>query len=819
MPASRPTVPDPEADSVGLPAQVLCAWCGLPAVGSWFPVRRKPLPESIRQYSAGAPVRVAPQQQPVYCCYGCRVAHEITQETGDAGAIRWTILRLGLSVFFTMNLMAFTMTMWSLDVYDVDPDPFQLKLFEVFRWLSLLLAFPVLLLLGVPLLQNALESLSRRVYSTDLLIVTGVAAAYVTSVATVLQGGTSVYFEVGAMVLVAVTLGRWFEATGKQKATEALDTMAALLPESALRVDAGVECRVDSRSIVAGDQLRIGAGECFPTDAVLVSGRTTVDEQVFTGESTPIEREPGDPLLAGTVNLDGDVLVRATAGFRCGSFGRLLQLLQEARIARGHYQRLADRISAWFLPVVTVISGLTFFWYLPTGISGAVQNSLSVLLIACPCALGLATPLAIWTALSAAFRRQILFRSGEAIERLAAANVICLDKTGTLTTGAPQVVRTVWLCEAGVIERVRELLTELTGASRHPYSRAIFDQIVFESDRSGHGRPESVFRTWRRQCSAVRTIAGRGIEADLNDGRVARIGSPEFVRGVFTTETGLSATNTGISPEEGCLQPGDDCERLSELSAEADRLGAAFVVMSIHGAPQVAWLLTETLRAETVPALDELQRLGFSVTVLTGDREARAEHLRDELQRLSSAGIRLLVRSGLKPSDKVAAIQAIQRDGGRVIMVGDGINDAPALACSDVGVALGCGADVSRDSAQLCLLGNDLGRLPWAIQLARRTRHVIRRNLFWAFGYNAAGVGLAAAGLLNPAAAAGLMIVSSLLVITNSLKLITFRAEIGPETRASGDAEPPAVARITAASPRHSHLLAPAAGAPGESDG
>ena len=346
-----------------------CTWCGLPVAGVSVSTGSLAKPDLLRKEDA------------VYCCFGCRMAHAITEEKGQEGAVRWTIVRLGIAIFFSMNLMAFTMTMWSLDVYDVQRDPFQVQLFEVFRWLSMIFSLPVLLLLGVPLLQSAVMSWRQRIFSTDLLIATGVAAAYVISVVNVLRGHETVYFEVGATVLVMVTLGRWFEATGKQKATEALDKLAALLPAKTVRVQSletgdSVSEEIACVNITAGDRLQIRAGERFPSDAILIEGRTTVDEQVFTGESTPVGKVHGDNLLGGTVNLDGLVIVEATAAFRGGSFGRLLQLLQEARLSRGHYQRLADRVSAWFFPLITGVAALTLIGHWNSGIGTALQHAL-----------------------------------------------------------------------------------------------------------------------------------------------------------------------------------------------------------------------------------------------------------------------------------------------------------------------------------------------------------------------------------------------------------------------------------------------------------
>jgi heavy metal translocating P-type ATPase len=770
-----------------------CSWCGLPITPSWF--SRRDASEPLPAVGTATGVSAADPSSTLYCCSGCRFAHAMVQEQGAEGAVRWTIVRLGIAIFFTMNLMAFTMTMWSLDVYDVQPDPFQLKLFEVFRWVSMLFGMPVLLLLGFPLLQDAIASWKQRVYSTDLLIATGVIAAYATSVVNVVRGSPAVYFEVGAMVLVAVTLGRWFEAIGKQKATAALDQLSALLPANALKVeqDTQEETTIPCTDIRCGDLLRIRAGERFPVDAQLVEGRTTVDEQVFTGESHPIKRSVGDRVLAGTVNLDGDIIVRASAGLHEGSFSRLQALLQEARNARGHYQRLADRVSTGFFPVISSVAVLTLLfhlvrlWHVPGGVGAAIQHTLSVLLIACPCALGLATPLAVWTSLSTAIRHQVLFRSGEAIERLAAAEAICIDKTGTLTTGTPQVVRFHSLSKEIPTADLLRIASLLANASHHPYSRAITSwcaaavrpsSAAVTASLSTAALDASRFSA-QLQRSTVQTIPGGGVRAALTDGREVRLGSIQFVSG----QSEPSEAGADRLPDHS--DQGTDNDQLSgKLWQEtADREQLSSVAVGIDGRLLAAFLLSESLRPEAASAIRQSLQLNLPITILTGDRGARGERLREELllqlQTLDAqeTGERLQIRSELQPEDKVSALREVQRQFGRTIMVGDGINDAPALAVSEAGIAMGCGADVSRDSAQVCLLGNDLTRIPWAIQLARRTRRVIRQNLFWAFGYNSAGVILAAVGLMNPAIAAGLMIVSSLLVITNSLRLMRFHPE------------------------------------------
>ncbi|MFN8705691.1 MAG: heavy metal translocating P-type ATPase, partial [Planctomyces sp.] len=477
------------------------------------------------------------------------------------------------------------------------------------------------------------------------------------------------------------------------------------------------QIEIAAESIVVGDFLRIRAGERFPVDAVLVRGRTSVDEQVFTGESRPIEKNPGDRLLAGTVNLDGDLIVRATAALHEGSFSRLRQLLQEARNARGEYQRLADRVSAWFFPVISLVSLLTFAVHLSSGFGPAIQNTLSVLLIACPCALGLATPLAVWTALSTAIRYQVLFRSGEAIERLAVAESACFDKTGTLTTGMPRVVQFQSFAPDVPSAQVFALARQLAEASKHPYSRAISDWCAEAQLSLPRLRAEGQLPA----VSEMRTVPGCGVLATTADASEIRLGSLTF---------------TGATSDV-----------LQKIQSSADTAQLSVTGLSLDGRLLAVFSMTESLRPEAASAIRDCLEMGLTVTVLTGDRRGRAVQLQEELQsRIAAESADSMVSqrtlppinmiSELQPADKVDAIRQLQKNVGRTVMVGDGINDAPALAISDAGIAMGCGADVSRDSAQVCLLGNDLTRIPWAISLARQTRSVIRQNLFWAFAYN-----------------------------------------------------------------------------------
>ncbi|MEN9555435.1 MAG: Cation-transporting ATPase PacS [Planctomycetota bacterium] len=752
----------------GLPASaVVCTWCGLPVASTGAA-------EAVASEAAVPQAQTRQKSVPVpddiYCCFGCRLAHAIADENSNAGSMRWTTIRLGLSVFFSMNLMAFTMTMWSLDVYDVQRDALQTQMFAVFRWLSLVLSLPVLLLLGVPLLQNAADSWRRRIFSTDLLIVVGVAAAYAVSAVAVIRGHEKVYFEVGAAVLVMVTLGRWLEATGRQKATESLEQLAALLPETARRIACGTVTLIRSASIQEGDELQIRPGDRFPVDAEILDGVATVDEQVFTGESLPVVRRPGERVSAGTVNLDHVITVKAISQFRSGSFARLLSLLQEARLSRGHYQRLADRVSSWFLPLVVGLAVVAVLLHWRSGAGVAIQAGLSVLLIACPCALGMATPLAIWTALSTALKHQVLFRSGEAIERLARVTTVCFDKTGTLTTGQPQV--TSRLLNSGLtLDQLLPLCAAVAQTSSHPFSQAICQYVrdrhlrLLSGDANGLPAVEPRWPV----LTDVQAMPGAGVCAVDSHHQKIRLGSPEFV----SHDPGLSEA---------------DRQRLRQTVASADLDADAMVLVTVNSVPAVLFLMSESLRPEASVCFGGCAQLGLPVRILTGDREARARRLQQELcgdrnvtaadadlaaVASQQAGLGIQVLSGLRPEQKVAELQRLRTQGDSVAMAGDGVNDAPALATCDIGIAMGCGADVSRNSAQVCLLSNDLSRIPWAIALSRRTTAIIRQNLFWSFAYNFVGVLLAVAGLLNPAFAAMLMILSSLLVISNSLRLLS----------------------------------------------
>jgi heavy metal translocating P-type ATPase len=675
----------------------------------------------------------ATASEPRYCCFGCRFAAEVTQSRGEEGSAKWMLTRLGLAIFLTLNVLVFTMALWTPDFYGEDQSSALAQtLHELFRYTSLVFALPVLFLLGGPLLDSAWRTLREGRLATDLLLVVGVAASYLYSVVSVVRGQGPVYFEVGCGVLVLVTLGRWLEATGKLRTTAALEALHHLLPDIARLVAPDGERSVPVADLRPGDAVHVLPGERIPCDGRVRRNSASVDEQVLTGESQPVLREKGDSVLAGSLNLDGDLLVEVTAACEATALQRMIELVRRARVAKGRHERLTDRIAAWFLPAIALIAVAAVAWHgRQYGLDHGVLVGLSVLLIACPCALGLATPLAVWAALGRAAAKQVLFRNGEALERLARVRAVRLDKTGTLTTGAP-IVDGFSIAQGENRGTVLELATTLASASAHAHCQAIRDYAASQASAAGTAT----------EIAKARTLPGRGVAGRrVSDGAIVYLGSPRWLR-----EVGV------FSPPE-----------LTSVIDDAQRNGQTLTCLGWAGSLRAVFILREQLRPEAVQAIALLRDQDLDVVVLTGDHASRARVLAEELD--------IAVEAELLPEGKVAAVVQARRDFGPVAMVGDGINDAPALVASDVGVAMGCGADVSRESASVCLLSNDLTRLPWAIALSRRTVRMIRGNLFWAFAYNLIGVGFACTGRLDPVLASLAMVLSSLFVLSNSLRL------------------------------------------------
>lgn len=730
-----------------------------------------PHPQDALCRFCGLPVRNAPSADEAYCCFGCRVAASLAAADGEEGQARWAMTRLGLAIFFAMNVMVFSILLWSQDLAppaavsvgtsaataspltSSSPD-WSAVWFDLARYAALLFTLPVVLLLGGPLGLSAWQEIRGGRTSQSTLLLTGVVASLAYSVYSLSRGG-HVYFEVACAILVAVTLGRWLEATARLRTTEALRGLKRLMPDRVRKLVAGQPQWVPAENLTAGDLFRVLPGERVAADSLVVGQQAAIDPQAITGESLPVVRGPGMRVPSGCLVLDGplDLLALAPAGE--GTLARLIAAVHDATLHRGRIERLVDRISRLFLPVVALVALGTFTWHSwHTDWPRGMLAGLAVLAIACPCALGLATPLALWVAIGRAAQAGVLIRSGDALIRLACVRTVCFDKTGTLSTGETAVTHFL----ADPDENPTEVLAiagSLAHRSNHPLARAV---AAFVSEQGIHQiRPAEQVRQW----------PGRGIEGRLEHvaaGRVlchsqrrlcSQVPATEDVASRSKTVTALLGARRWLE-SRGLRWPHGRAEAPpgQELASEVyvgweDRIRGCF------------WI-ADQVRPEANQAIAVFKDLGIKCLLLTGDSSLRAVALAETLG--------LQWQADLLPEAKLAAVRNLAASG-PVAMVGDGINDAPALAGADVGIAMAQGTDLAQQTAEICLLSNDLRRLPWLWNLAVQTTRTVRWNLVWAFGYNLVGVGLAAAGWLHPVIAAVAMTGSSLLVVTNSLRL------------------------------------------------
>lgn len=680
--------------------ELSCAHCGLPV--------------TLRRGQS------ADESIDLYCCLGCRFAASLVDEDGDAKSTE-TLTRLGLGVFFAMNVMVFTMALWSQDVYGVSETTASI-LHSLFRYVALLFTVPVLFLLGGPLFEEAIASLRQWRLSTELLLATGVSAAFGYSLLSVVRDDGHVYFEVICMILVAVTLGRWLEATGKVRTTEALNSLRSLLPETVRVVDDAGETSVALHELREGQEIRIAAGERVAADGKIVAGEASVDRQVVTGESEPVQLLSGDLILAGCLNIDGSLIVRVDARPGATAMDRMIETVVQAANRKEHWGRFADEVTKWFLPTVAVFALVTVVYHAVGGDLGqGLMAGLAVTVVACPCALALAAPLAIWNAFATAARRGIIVRCPEAMSRLARLANLCIDKTGTLTTGEMRLAHV--LTASGDEGYLKEVAGQLARQSTHPAAEAL----------AGLATDHSV------TCN-YRVVPGRGVS-----GRVAGVDGDV-----------LLGSELWMREKSQCLGAAL-ADRIEECCA-----GLSMTYLAWGGQVHAAFALEETLRPEVGELLDYVRARAIQLSVLTGDDRRRGERLASALQ--------VSVFSEQLPDDKLAHVNRLKQRG-VTAMIGDGINDAPALAAADVGIAMGCGADVARHTADVCLLGNDLRQLIILRKISRDAVRTIRWNLLWALAYNSIAIPIAAMGWLNPIIAALAMALSSLCIVGSSLRL------------------------------------------------
>ncbi|BCZ95225.1 copper-translocating P-type ATPase [Thermus thermophilus] len=610
-------------------------------------------------------------------------------------------------------------------------------------FLQALTALPVLYA-GRRFFRQALAEVRHLAFGMSTLVALGAGSAYLYSFLVLLFPGLfpeearHLYFEAGAVILALVLLGKHLEEGAKGKASEAIRKLLALRPKTARVVQDGEEKEVPAEALIPGDVVRVLPGERIPADGVVLEGQSHVDESMLTGEPIPKAKGPGDEVVGGTVNGEGALLVRVSRVGEATFLAQMARMVEEAQGHKPKVQELADRIAGVFVPVVLGIALLTFLlWlFLGPGLAHAFVAALAVLLIACPCAMGLATPAAIAVATGRAAEMGLLFRKGTALEALARADTVVLDKTGTLTRGKPTLVKVLPFGLSR--EEALRLAAALERGSEHPLAKAVLE--------AAESLPQA-------QAEEVRALPGEGVEGRV-EGRRLHLGGPALIE------------RLGVPlPEEAKALPEEGYTPL--YLVEGTRLLAAFAVF-------------DPPRPEAQEAVAALKALGLKLVLLTGDHPAPARRVAEAL------GIPEVL-AGVRPEGKVEAIRRLQAEGRKVVFVGDGINDAAALAQADVGLAMGSGTDIALEAGDVVLLTPDLRGVVNAVRLARRTLRTIYLNFFWAYAYNVVLIPVAAGALypftgllLNPMLAAAAMSLSSLFVLTNSLRLRSFRPQALP---------------------------------------
>lgn len=676
-------------------------------------------------------------------------AGNVAQEKGaDAGSARKAYTTLAAGAAAMLLAMPLGTEMGALDhgLMRVFPWLYAMPL-GLLRWSLLTVTAFLMPWAGRSIFSSAVRGLRHGTTNMNTLVALGTSVAFAYSAfATLWPGpGRQVYFDAVLLILGFLLLGKALEARAKRRALAALDSLSRLRPVTARRIVDGVETIVPLDEIRPGDSVLVLPGERFPVDATILEGRTTVDESMLTGESEPLPREVGGRVLAGSLNYDGAVVCRAQSLGEATVLAQITRMVEQAQSSRAPMERLADRASSIFVPVVLALALITFFaWLLAAGsLQLALANTVAVLVIACPCAMGLAVPAALTVAVGRGAQLGVLFKGGEALERLAHLDAIVLDKTGTLTVGRP-VLAAVYPLAGHAENDLLRMAAAAEERSNHPLAHAIVD----------HAR--ALGMVWPA-AGEVQILPGRGLTANV-ERHECTLGNDALFGEFFI------ALPDGIAPAEP---------------------GVTRLWMALDGVPAGHFDARDALRADAAEAVAALKKSGLRVLMLTGDSAAAAGPIAKQ------AGISEL-EAGLDPAGKLARVRALQQGGLRVGMVGDGINDAGALAQADAGIAMGSGADLAQEAGDVLLLRAQPSAIPAALDLARSTLRVMRQNLIWAAGYNVVGIPLAA-GLLYPAfhillspwLAAAAMAFSSVSVLTNSLRLRRWRPTIVETSPAS----------------------------------
>jgi copper-transporting P-type ATPase V len=678
--------------------------------------------EAVVSLSEGAPTFEALRRAVLDRGYDVREHVDETEETARREERAW--LRR-LAVAWPLGLATMVVSMLWMD--------------EAWaRWAAFAMATPVELYAGWPFLKGAAVRARSLTANMDTLIAVGTLSAYLYSVWALLSSldelgaGMSadlpnLYFESAALIIAFLCLGRWLEARAKGRASQAITRLLEIGAKDARVVRGDKELRVPVDAVKVGWTLKVLPGEKIPVDGRVLEGASAVDESMLTGESVPVEKSVGDDVAGATVNVDGVLVLEATRVGEDTALAQIARLVAQAQGSKAPIQRLADRVAGVFVPVVMVIAAVTaIVWFLVDGtVEGALVPAVSVLIIACPCALGLATPAALMVGTGRGAQMGILIRGAEILERSRSVDTVVFDKTGTLTEGRMRLEEVVG------DERALALAAAAEAGSEHPIARAVVDGA---RERGLEPAPASDFRS----------RAGLGVRARV-DGTQVLVG------------------RRALLENEHLVIPEDVAAEASRLEAD----GRTAFWVGWDGSARGVLAVADRMKAGAPEAVSDLHALGVEVAMITGDNRATAEAISERV------GIDRVLAE-VHPEDKVEEIRHLQREGRVVAMVGDGVNDGPALAQADLGMAIGTGTDVAIEASDITLVRGDLAGVVSAIRLSRRTFRTIRENLFWAFGYNVAAIPLAALGLLNPIIAGAAMAMSSVSVLANSLRLRRF---------------------------------------------
>jgi Cu2+-exporting ATPase len=630
-----------------------------------------------------------------------------SNEEQDVVYSKFLLRCLAVSGFAAMNIMLLSVSVWSGNVTDITPETR-----DLFHWLSAAIALPAAAYAGQPFFRSAWAALKARHTNMDVPISIGILLALGLSLYETAHSAEHAYFDSAVMLIFFLLCGRVLDQMMRRRTRAVAGNLAALKASTAFRMlDSGELVQVPSAALRVDDRVLVRAGERIPADGIVVSGHAHIDESLITGETTPSKARAGRQLYAGSINLDGALTLRITAAGENTFLDDIDRLLEKADHARSRYVKLSDRIAGYYAPVVHATAALTFIGWLLLGqpTHAAVIAAISVLIITCPCALALAIPAVQVVAASALFRSGVFLNAGDAIERLSEADIAVFDKTGTLTLPEPHVINA-----ADISADILDLAARLAVSSRHPLAGAIARQ------QSG-----------AQPLDGVTEDYGRGVRTML-DGIEARLGSPSFCA-------------VDVPDELLSRHPG------------------ASLICFRHGDRSAIFVVHQALRPDAAEAIRGLTQLGIEVHILSGDRAQAVEPIANAL------GVSQW-RAGLTPADKVAVIEAWKRDGRKVLMVGDGLNDAPSLASASVSISPISAADLSQAQADAVFLGKSLGPVLATVTAARRARAIMRQNLWLAIVYNAIAIPVAIAGLVTPLIAAAAMSGSSILVTLNALR-------------------------------------------------